>query len=155
MSWHPERIAGAVRVELNRAGVGGPVADVVAAWPAAVGPAVAANAWPARLGRDGTLHVAVSASVWAFELTQLEETVRERLRDCLGGRAPARLRFFVGAVPDRPPEAVATCRRNAPEVSAEARSAGQEIAAAIENEDLRALAARAVAASLQKTRKRR
>ena len=48
-----ESIAGEVRRELGRFGAEGAIVDVVAAWPAAVGPTVARNAWPARVGRDG------------------------------------------------------------------------------------------------------
>ena len=154
MSWHPEPIGAGVRAELGRAGGGGPMADVVAAWPAAVGRAIAENAWPARFGRDGTLHVAVSSSVWAFELTQLEATVRERLREKVTADPPARLRFAVGPLPER--VETPTCRtRTVRDVSAAARRAGEEIAAAIENDELRALVAKAAAASLERSRERR
>ena len=57
-----ERIGPEVRRELGRFGSAGRMADVVAAWPAAVGETVAANAWPARLARDGTLHVNSASS---------------------------------------------------------------------------------------------
>jgi len=79
-----ERIGDAVRSELGRFGTAGAMADVVEAWPAAVGEAVAANAWPARLARDGTLHVAASSSAWAFELGQLEREIVTRLGEALG-----------------------------------------------------------------------
>ena len=45
---------------------------------------VAANAWPARIARDGTLHVNTSSSAWAFELGQLAPTILERLSEKLG-----------------------------------------------------------------------
>jgi len=61
-----ERIGNEVRRELGRFGSAGQMADLVAAWPGAVGETVAANAWPARLARDGTLHVAAASSTWAF-----------------------------------------------------------------------------------------
>ena len=48
-------------------------------WPAAVGAAIARNAWPARVGRDGTLHVNTADSVWAFELGQRAEEIAGRL----------------------------------------------------------------------------
>src|SRR5205823_12736738 len=52
-----ERIGREVKQELSRFGAQGAMPEVVEAWPEAVGPMVAANAWPARLARDGTLHV--------------------------------------------------------------------------------------------------
>ena len=66
-----EPIGEEVRRELGRFGPGGAMAEIVAAWPVAVAAAIAANAWPARIARDGTLHVATSSSAWAFELTHL------------------------------------------------------------------------------------
>ena len=52
-----ERIGGEVKRELSRFGTTGAMTELVGAWPATVGETVAANAWPARLARDGTLHV--------------------------------------------------------------------------------------------------
>ncbi len=70
------------------AAAGAPRADalaaIVGAWPAAVGEAVAKNAWPQRIARDGTLHVATMSSAWAFELDRLGSEVLERLREALG-----------------------------------------------------------------------
>ena len=31
--------------------------ELLERWPAAVGPAIARNAWPARIAKDGTVHV--------------------------------------------------------------------------------------------------
>ena len=70
--------------------------ELVGAWPAAVGETVAANAWPARLARDGTLHVNAASSTWAFELQQLESEIAGRLREAVPEAAPARLRFAPG-----------------------------------------------------------
>ena len=89
-----------LRRELGRLGPAGAIGEVVGAWPGAVGPAIAANAWPARIARDGTLHVATSSSAWAFELTHLSATVRERLSERLGPAAPAALRFAPGRLPE-------------------------------------------------------
>ena len=58
------------------------------------------NAWPARLARDGTLHVNAGSSAWAFELQQLESEIVGQLRDVLGKAAPARLRFVPGRLPE-------------------------------------------------------
>src|SRR5213078_3496319 len=128
-----ERIGAAVRSELGRFGTAGAMADLVAAWPQAVGDAVAANAWPARIARDGTLHVATSSSAWAFELTQLEETVVSRLRERLGGQAPAHLRFAVGPLPEGGPKAVEEVRSSGPKVTPEHTARARRIASEIED----------------------
>jgi hypothetical protein len=146
--WHPGPIGSEVRRELDRFGGAGALADLVRVWPDAVGPAIAENAWPARTARDGTLHVAVSSSAWAFELTQLEGTIRARLGEHLGGGVPKRLRFAVGRLPEPGPEPVESSSRTGPRVRAEHRARGAEIAARIEDDELRALVARAAAASL-------
>ena len=75
----PERIGDGVKRELGRFGAAGAMAEVVEAWPALVGEQIARNAWPARIARDGTLHVATSSSAWAFELGQLAPELLERL----------------------------------------------------------------------------
>ena len=54
------------------------VAAVMAAWPAAVGEAVAAHVRPRRL-HDGVLLVEVDAPVWATQLRYLEDDVLCRL----------------------------------------------------------------------------
>ena len=148
MSWHPERIGAVVREELRRFGRPGDLADIVSAWPDAVGPAIAAQAWPARLARDGTLHVATSSSVWAFELTKLAAAILPRLAERLGDRTPATLRFAPGRLPARAPETVSSASPTVPEVRPADLAAGAEIARAIEDPELRELVARAAAASL-------
>jgi hypothetical protein len=122
--------------------------ELVAAWPEAVGASVAEHAWPARVARDGTLTVAASSSVWAFELTKLEATIRERLAQALGDAAPPRLRFVPGRLPEHGAESVTLSQQVPPAPGALARQAGAEVAAAIEDEELRDLVARAAAASL-------
>jgi hypothetical protein len=97
---------------------------------------------------DGTLVVTAGSSVWAFELTKLEEAIRARLAERLGDRAPARLRFVVGRLPERGAESVPSSPRTVPEMSEAARRAGREIAAGIDNEELREAVARAAAVSL-------
>src|SRR5690349_9590766 len=74
---------------------------LVEIWAEAVGETIAANAWPARLARDGTLHVATSSSVWAFELAQLAPQILEKL----GDDAPKALRFALGHLPEPSPPA--------------------------------------------------
>jgi hypothetical protein len=148
---YPRTIGESVLDELGRFGPAGAIGEVVAAWPDAVGAAIAREAWPARIARDRTLHVATSSSVWAYELTQLEETVLERLREALGETAPARLRFAAGRVPETAGEAAPERANEAPPpVPEEARRLGEDVASAIEDEELRALVARAAARSLSR-----
>jgi hypothetical protein len=143
-----EPISAEVRAELVRLGPGGAISDVVALWPEVVGEAIAANAWPARIGRDGTLHVATSSSAWAFELTHLEDTVRVRLGERLGKAAPQRLRFAPGHLPEPGVESVETSQQAVPTPSPRAWAAAEEIAAEIASPALREAVARAAAASL-------
>ena len=152
MSWHPRRIGEEIRRELGRLGPEAGLDEIVRAWPAAVGTAIAANAWPARVGRDGTLHVATASSAWAFELTQLEATVRGHLRDRLGADAPPRVRFAVGLLPERGPETDARHARTVPKASPADAAEGERLAGGIEDSELRALVARAAAASLARAR---
>jgi hypothetical protein len=145
-----ERLDGNVRRELSRFGpVEGAIVEIVRAWPAAVGDTVARSAWPARLGRDGTLHVNAVSSTWAFELGRLAETILEQLRRELGEATPPALKFVPGPVPE-PEVDAAGGRAEAPEIAAEHRAEAARIAAEIEDEELRELVARAAAASLSK-----
>lgn len=74
------------------------MAELVDRWPDAVGPAIARFAWPARIARDGTVHVSTADAVWAFELGQRAAEIGGRL----GG---VHLRFAPGPLPDPPAEA--------------------------------------------------
>jgi hypothetical protein len=142
-----DRIGEEVRRELGRFGTTGEMADLVNAWPEAVGETVAANAWPARLSRDGTLHVAAGSSTWAFELQQLEGEITGRLREVLGAAAPARLRFAPGPLPEAPPPAEER-RRPPPEPSPEQARAARALAAGIDSEELRKSVEKAARMSL-------
>ena len=144
-----------VRRELSRFGPAAGLADIVAAWPESVGAGIAANAWPARVARDGSLHVATSSSAWAFELTHLAPSILERLQERLGDSAPAALRFAPGPLPEAGPEPVEASKRTVPKVSEADRAEGARIAAAIENPDLREAVARAAEASLSAGSNRR
>jgi hypothetical protein len=148
LTWGPQPIGEEIRRELGRFGPQGAMADIVAAWPEAVGKAISDNAWPARAARDGTLHVATSSSAWAFELTQLEETIRARLAEHLGKGSPPRLRFAAGRLPERGVEGVPGSDRKTREPRPEDRAKGDEIAAPIEDPELRDAVARAIAASM-------
>jgi hypothetical protein len=150
-SWHPRTIGESVLDEVGRFAPVGPIGAIVAAWPQAVGETIAAEAWPARLARDGTLHVTASSSVWAYELAQLEETILGRLREALDADAPARLRFAAGRVPSREStDARESARRRPPPPSEAARRAAAAVTASIEDEELRALVAEAAARSLSR-----
>jgi predicted nucleic acid-binding Zn ribbon protein len=146
----PERIGEDVRRELERFGTPGAIADVVAVWPAAVGDSISRNAWPARIGRDGTLHVSTSSSAWAFELGLLEGQLRERLSEALGERAPKQLRFAPGRLPEAPGAKLRGPGTSTPHITEQHLQAGEEVAAAITDENLRKLVAKAAAASLAK-----
>jgi hypothetical protein len=124
------------------------MATVVAVWPTVVGPEIARNAWPARFARDGTLHVAVSSSPWAFELAQLEPELSARLAHALGEDEPRRLRFAPGELPEGSAENVPKERKSLPPPSAEHLAQAAKIAAPVQDSDLRELISRAAAASL-------
>jgi hypothetical protein len=143
-----QRIGDEVRRELGRFGSAGQMADLVAAWPETVGATVAANAWPARLARDGTLHVAAASSTWAFELQQLEPEIAERLRATLHAAAPTRLRFSPGPLPELPPAAQESPPTPAPEPSPEQAREAREWAATIASEELRKSVEKAARMSL-------
>jgi hypothetical protein len=143
-----DRIGDAVRRELGRFGSAGEMADLVGAWPEAVGETVARNAWPARLARDGTLHVNAASSAWAFELQQLESEIAGRLRDVLGKSAPARFRFVPGRLPEPPPPAEERRVAPLPEATLEQAREARGWAAEIESEDLRKSVEKAARASL-------
>jgi hypothetical protein len=140
-----ERLEDSVRGELDRLGPQGGMPDLLAAWPDAVGPMVAANAWPARIARDGTLHVNTSSSAWAFELGQLAPTMLERLREELGESAPKALRFAVGHLPEPSVDALAEARTDIPEPTAEALQRAADLVAGIDDEELRIRLQRAAA----------
>jgi hypothetical protein len=146
VSYHwsePRAIGGAVRRELSRFGPASGMAPLVEAWPAAVGPEIARNAWPARLGRDGSLRVHTRDAVWAFELAVRADEIQERL----GELAPPRLVFVAGPVPEPPLEPT---EEPAPrfEPSLEHHSRAASLVRGIADEDLRKIVAKAAALSL-------
>lgn len=130
------------------------LAEITAVWPTAVGAAVARQAWPQRVARDGTLHVATSSATWAFELDRLSPEIGEQLRSALGESAPAKLRFKVGPIPE--PPGVATDAAMVPAdplaASPETMSEAASLASEIEDPDLRELVARAARGSLSRAR---
>jgi hypothetical protein len=135
-----ERIGDEVRRELGRFGPAAGMAEVVESWPRAVGEAIAQNAWPARIGRDGTLYVHTADAIWAFELGQRAEEIAERA-------GVDRIRFLPGPLPE--PFAELESERPAPlEPGPQHVEAAATLTAGIEDEELRRTVARAAAASL-------
>jgi hypothetical protein len=141
-----------VRRELARFGPAEGMTEIVRAWPDAVGDQIARNAWPARLARDGTLHVATASSTWAFELAQLEPKLLGRLREALPDAAPSGLRFAPGKLPEPSAEELDRGRSAPPEPTAEERELASALARGIEDESLRKIVAKAALASLAKGR---
>lgn len=139
-----ERVGGAVRRELGRFGPSSGLEPLVERWEEAVGPEIARNAWPARLGRDGTLHVHAKDSIWAFELTSRAEEIRARL----GSFAPPRLAFSPGPLPDlaEGPVDPSGSRPIAP--SEEHRAEAESLTRTIADSELRKVVEKAVAAGL-------
>ena len=132
-----------VKRELGRFGPESGIAELVEAWPSAVGETIARSAWPARVARDGTLHVNTADSIWAFELTSRAAEVAERL----GVKG---VRFAPGRLPDADEPEPKTAKSGPPQPSESLRQEGARLAAGIEDENLRKIVARAAAASLAK-----
>lgn len=145
-----ERLDGSVRGALRDAGVpdAGALAEVTERWPAAVGDAIARAAWPQRISRDGTLHVATASSSWAFELGLLGDEILRKLAGTVGQSAPTRIRFAPGPIPAA---AAPVSRPVAPvEIDPDARRLADELTAGIGDDELRETIARAAAASLSR-----
>ena len=138
------RIADAVARELGRFGPASGMAPIVDAWPGAVGPDVARNAWPARLGRDGTLHVHARDSVWAFELTSRAAEIKSRL----GAAAPAKLVFAPGPLPEPVAEGPADASPQRLQPSPGHVAEADSLVRVIRDEELREVVAKTVALSL-------
>ena len=132
-----------VKRELGRFGPEGGMGELVEAWPAAVGETIARSAWPARVARDGTLHVNTTDSIWAFELTNQAAEIAKRL-------GVERVRFAPGRLPEAAESDREGARQTPLEPSETLRREGARLAAGIEDENLRRIVARAAAASLAK-----
>ena len=139
-----DRVGDAVRRELRRFGPAAGMAPLVEAWAAAVGPDIARNAWPARLARDGTLHVHTTDSIWAFELKSRAEEIRNRL----GGHAPPRLAFAPGPIPEPLEPAADASKARVPKPDAAHVAKADSLVRVIRDEDLRKVVAKAAALSL-------
>jgi hypothetical protein len=141
-----DHVGGQVARELGRFGPASGMAPVIEAWPLAVGPEIARNAWPARLARDGTLHVHTQDSIWAFELTTRAEEIRTRL----GEVSPRRLSFAPGPLPEPSVAPLEQIRERPPEPTAEHVAKAESLARVIRDEELRKVVAKAAAASLSR-----
>jgi hypothetical protein len=139
-----ERLGETVAAEVAGLGAVPGMAELVAAWRDAVGEQIARNAWPARLSRDGTLHVATADAAWAYELTQLAP----RLLAQLGLLAPKGLKFVPGPIPEPDREDAGGEARTRPNPGLQERRRAEQLAAPIGDEKMRELVARAAAASL-------
>jgi hypothetical protein len=143
-----ERIGEGVERQLARFDGRGAMPRIVAAWPAVVGEEVARNAWPARVARDGTLHVHTSSSVWAFELGQLAPRILERLQAELADAAPKALRFAQGHLPESAPAPPPDAAPRVLEASPAAAEQAAALTAGIGDEELRKRVQRAASLSL-------
>ena len=141
-----DRVGNAVGRELGRFGPASGMAPVVEAWPLAVGPEIARNAWPARIARDGTLHVHTQDSIWAFELTTRAEEIRTRL----GNAAPRRMSFAPGPLPEPPVELSEQVRERPPAPTPEHVAKAESLTRVIRDEELRKVVAKTVAASFSR-----
>jgi hypothetical protein len=130
--------------ELGRFGPAAGMAELLNAWPDAVGEGIARNAWPARFTRDGTLVVHTSDAVWAFELTQRADEIRSRLAKLL----PKGLKFLPGPLPEVAAEALGEPGTPVREATPSERRQADEWASSVEDPELRELVARAARASL-------
>ena len=146
-----DRLGDDVRAQLARFGPQAAIGQIAEAWPDAVGERIARNAWPARIARDGTLHVHTSSSTWAFELEHLTSTICERL----GELAPPKLRFAPGPLPEPETLSLGEAPRDVPRPTAADRDTAAGLTAEIGDEKLRKLVARAAAASLSRARSSR
>jgi hypothetical protein len=132
-----------VKRELGRFGPQGRIGELVEAWPVVVGETIARSAWPARVARDGTLHVNTADSIWAFELTSRAAEIAKRL-------GVERIRFAPGRLAGAVESPLETASPAPLEPSESLREEGARLAAGIEDENLRKIVARAAAASLAK-----
>jgi hypothetical protein len=139
-----ERVGTDIARQLRRFGPAAGMGPVVEAWPAAVGTEIARNAWPARITRDGTLHIHTQDSIWAFELTTRAEEIRARL----GSVAPRRIAFVAGPLPEPDEDPLEAPGRTPATPTAEHLAKADSLTRVIRDEDLRKVVAKAVAASL-------
>ncbi|HSG12321.1 MAG TPA: DUF721 domain-containing protein [Gaiellaceae bacterium] len=148
-----ERIDRSIERELTRSGDRSVLSltAITAVWPEVLGEHAAKHAWPLRIGRDGTLHVATTSATWAFELDRLAPEIVEKLAARLRDDSPTKLRFAVGPVPEPgvavEPEAAGGALRESP---AELPPEAVEAVSEVDDPELRDLIQRAARASLSR-----
>jgi hypothetical protein len=149
-----ERIGNEVERGLARVGGGEglSLSELTTCWPEVVGEQISRNAWPLRMSKDGTLHVATSSATWAFELDRMRTEIVAQLAEALGESAPKALRFRPGPLPEPPAPAPADMPEQAPEPSSEVRQEAASAAAAIADPELREMVEKAARASLSRGR---
>jgi hypothetical protein len=118
------------------------MAELVELWTGAVGEAIARNAWPARIARDGTVHVNTADSVWAFELGQKAAEIAAKL-------GVEKVRFAAGPLPEADDDEPAS---SPVETSPEDEERARAIASSISDENLRESVQKAVSLSLARGR---
>ena len=134
-------LADEIRHTLSRFGPQAGMAEVVERWPEAVGSAIARNAWPARIARDGTVLVNTADSIWAFELGQRAAEI------AAAAEVPA-VKFAPGPLPEPDPEP----SRHELEVAPEDAERARAIASSITDENLRESVQKAVSLALARGR---
>jgi predicted nucleic acid-binding Zn ribbon protein len=92
----PRQASTAIRAARDRAAPRTALAAVQATWAETVGEQLAAVATPVS-ERSGTLTIECADTVWAQELDLMQAQLLERLKEELGERAPAALRFRVNS----------------------------------------------------------
>jgi Dna[CI] antecedent, DciA len=117
------------------------MAELVELWPTAVGDGIARNAWPARIARDGTVHVNTADSVWSFELGQRATEIAAKL-------GVPKVRFAPGPLPEADVEPL----EHPVEVSPEDEERARAIASSIADKTLRESVQKAVSLSLARGR---
>ena len=118
------------------------MAELVERWTEVVGEGIARNAWPARIARDGTVHVNTADSVWAFELGHKAAEIAAKL-------SVPKLRFAPGPLPEADQDSpVFVSLQTTPEDEERARA----IASSITDERLRESVQKAVSLSLARGR---
>jgi hypothetical protein len=149
-----ERIGNEVERGLARVGGGEglSLSELTTCWPEVVGEQILRNAWPLRMSKDGTLHVATSSATWAFELDRMRTEIVAQLAEALGESAPKAFRFRPGPLPEPPAPAPADMSEQAPEPSSEVRQEAASAAAAIADPELREMVEKAARASLSRGR---
>ena len=118
------------------------MAELVEQWPGVVGEAIARNAWPARIARDGTVHINTADSVWAFELGQ-------KAAEIAGKLGVEKLRFAAGPLPEADEEAAVL---NPVETTPQDEERARAIASSISDEKLRESVQKAVSFGLARGR---